>query len=126
MGLMIKGREYKLSPRYAIDVLELAAVTKAIDSSDWSSGFAIAAKIVVDSLRATYRELPWYRRFRYLRFSRGGGLQFILRSLSERGLGEAVSSVLELEGVKKKGMRVSDPSDGTLPGESSRSSTASS
>lgn len=125
MDIQIKGRVYKLSPRYAFDVLELAEVTKDMDSSSLSSGFATAAKILSDSLKATYKSLPWYKRFRYRRFSGGGNLQFLLESLSERGLREAVEAILELEGVKKKQQREPVRSEEVSPGGSSRSSTAS-
>jgi hypothetical protein len=102
MDLIIRGRKYGLSPRLAIDVLELAAAVEKRGTGDELTNVLSMTRVVTDSLKATGRKLGRVRGLRYWRFLRGGGIQYLLKNLSSAEVIGAYVNVLEIEGMKKK------------------------
>ncbi len=100
--IKIDGREYILSPRRASDVLNLIAAAEKNTSPDGISSMLTIAKVVCDSLKATYLSLGKIRGWRYYHFTRSSGVTSILEGLSTAEIGLAYESVMALEGAKKK------------------------
>ena len=117
MTVTIDKREYILSPRRASDVLDMAMVAENIKETDSAKQVLSMAKIVCDSLKATYLLLGRIRGWRYRKFTEKRGVRLLLVSLSMKEVGEACNAVLEdVEGSKKKDRLTGSPSAGTSAG----------
>jgi hypothetical protein len=99
--MKIGKREYVLSPRRAVEVLDLAAAVGGIKEED-SNPLLIAAQVVADSLKATGLNLGRVRGFRYRRFTGKGGVRFLTHELSQPAIWKAYLEVLEIEEAEKK------------------------
>jgi hypothetical protein len=101
MNLKIKGREFILSQRRAVDVLDLFAAAKTEDA-DGTMQILRMGQVVSDSLRATHLSLGRIRGYHYGKYIGKHGVQSLLDDLSLPEISSACEMVAELEGVKKK------------------------
>jgi hypothetical protein len=102
MTIRIEGRDYTLSQRRAVDVLDLSAVVQKEGEPDAMMNLLRMAQVVCDSLKATALQLGRIRGYRYRRFVGKGGVQALIESLSLQEISDACERVAEAEGLKKK------------------------
>lgn len=103
MTVTIDKREYVLSQRRAADVLELAVAVEKGGHTDSMGNVLTMARIIRDSLKASYLDIGRVRGWRYRQFLDSGGVMLLLESLSLEELATACRYVVEeLEGSKKK------------------------
>lgn len=100
--MRINGEEYVLSQRRAVDYIELGLATSKHEEPDQLSNTITMAKVVCDSLKATYFRLGMLRGFRYRRFLKPECVTWLLESISTSDLYDACGDVSDLEGLKKK------------------------
>ena len=98
----IRGKELELSPRRAIDVLELASAAEKSESTDNLTRSLQMVQVVSDSLKATGLRLGRVRGWRYRPFFSTRGLSLILHDLTSAEILEAYLEIMALEGLKKK------------------------
>jgi len=93
----INGREYELSPRRAVDVLELAAAVEKHGEVTNVTNTLAMAQVVSDSLKATGLSLGPVRGWRYRVFVKGRGSSLLINSLSTAEIVAAYAYVSNLE-----------------------------
>lgn len=101
MEIIIGRKRYLLTQRRAGAVVELVKAATKI-GEDTLAQTIIFAQAVTDSLRSTSMSLPFYKRWKYRRFTNGKGAQYILDNMDVTSLLAAYMKVNELEGNKKK------------------------
>jgi len=102
MTVLIDGREYVLSPRRAVDVLDLTYIAQKEGEPDTTMNLLRMVQVVSDSLKSTYLSLGRVRGFRYARFVGKGGVSALIEAMSLQDISDAVEKVGEVEGLKKK------------------------
>ena len=111
--MLLNNKEYVLSKRKAKDVLDLAKESKEYDypkegepvtEEQLNHLLVLMAQVISDSLKATYMNLPLWRKvfnLKYRKFLKGAASLLII-NLPEDELTTYYLEVLELEGGKKK------------------------
>lgn len=111
--MLLNRRKYVLSKRKAKDVLDLAKESKEyeypkenepITEKQLDNLLVLMAQVINDSLKATYMNLPLWRKvfnLKYRKFFKGAASLLII-NLPEDELTTYYLEVLELEGGKKK------------------------
>jgi len=112
--MKIKRREYILSERSVGDISALALASAKYEMPEegtqvtpeqYQNAILVSAQAVCDSLKATYKRLPWYLKIfalKYRKFFKEGAVDFIIENTSSSELEEIQALLTEKDGSKKK------------------------
>ena len=100
--IIIKRKKYILSPRVTKYVLDWIEEGKNIPEDDHIKGLIYLSIMVQDSLKSTFFILPFYKKFRYIKFFFKRNISYVLNNIPIKTMIVAQGIINELEGNKKK------------------------
>lgn len=100
--IVVKKKTYKLSQRFACDVLSVSG--QEIPDTDAVGNVLLMIKVISNSLFATYKSVSWWNiteKLKYLKF-RKNPVVFLMNNLNMQEVTKSFLDIMEVEGTPVK------------------------